>query len=182
MPHSQGLISSLLSKLSLHEKLATNKDIEEKNKEREARTLRNRLDPVTYPDTGSETASLIMIDQADIEDLKDQSMFARFLAVLPDSLVQLRITHENRHEREEKEKRKHDNVPRLISDESRDAKCRCMDGDKATSQIIGLQNPIDFSEIMYYTVQGSGRASLARGSTRPDPVSRVFTVKFLKVE
>ena len=59
-------------------------------------------------------------------------MFARFLAVLPDSLIQ-RITHENRHEREEKEKRKCDDVLRSISDEFRDTKCRCMDGDKAAS-------------------------------------------------
>ena len=130
--HKDELISSLISKLSLREKLATNKDIEEKNKEREARTLRNRLDLVTYPDTGSETASVITIDQADIEDLKDQSMCARFLAVLPDSLIQ-RITCENGHKREEKEKRKCDDVPRSISDEFRDAKRRCMDGDKAAS-------------------------------------------------
>ena len=67
------------------------------------KTLRNKLDPVNHPDTGSETASLITIDQADIEDLKDQSMFARFLSVLPDSLIQ-RITCENRHDKEEKKR------------------------------------------------------------------------------
>jgi hypothetical protein len=148
--HKDDLISSLLSKLSLREKLATNKEIEEKNKEREARTLRNRLDPVNYPDTGSETASLITIDEADIEDLKDQAMFARFLAVLPDSLIQ-RITRENRREKEEKEKRKRDDTTRSISDDLRDTKRRCMDGDKAANRIIGLQNPIEFSEIMYTT-------------------------------
>ena len=148
--HKDELISSFLSKLSLREKLSTNKEIEEKNKEREAKTLRNKLDPATYPDTGSEAASLITIDPVDIEDLKDQTMFARFLSVLPDSLIQ-RITRENRHEKEEKEKRKRDEVPRIISDESRDIKCRCMDSDRATNQIIGLQNPIDFSEIMYTT-------------------------------
>src|SRR5277367_1072366 len=122
--HKDELISSFLSKLSLREKLSMNKEIEEKNKEREAKTLRHKMDPVNHPDTGSETASLISIDPADIEDLKDQTMFARFLSVLPDSLIQ-RITCENRHEKEEKEKRKRDEVPRPISDEF---KCRCMDG------------------------------------------------------
>ena len=148
--HKDELISSFLSKLSLREKLAMNKEIEEKNKEREAKTLRNKLDPVNYPDTGSEAVSFIMIDLADIENLKDQTMFARFLSVLPDSLIQ-RITRENRCEQEEKEKRKHDEVPKLISDESRDVKRRCMDGDKAANRVIGSQNPIDFSEIMYTT-------------------------------
>jgi hypothetical protein len=148
--HKDDVISAILSKLSLREKLATNKDIEEKNKEREARTLRNKLDPDNYPDTGSDTASLITIDQADIEDLKDQTMFARFLTVLPDSLIQ-RITRENHRDKEEREKRKRDDTPRAISDDFRDVKRRCMDGDKAANRIIGLQNPIDFSEIMYTT-------------------------------
>ena len=93
------------------------------------------MDPVNYPDTGSETASLITIDEADIEDLKDQAMFARFLAVLPDSLIQ-RITRENRREKEEKEKRKRDDTPRSISDDFKDAKRRCMDGDKAANESL----------------------------------------------
>src|SRR5271154_4798531 len=54
--HKDDLVSSFLSKLSLREKLSTNKEIEEKNKEREAKTLRNRLDPVNYPDTGSDSS------------------------------------------------------------------------------------------------------------------------------
>ena len=85
--HQDEHISSILSKLSLREKLSTNKDIEEKNKERELKTLKNRQDPDAFPEPGSETASFITIDDADIEDLKDPSMFSRFLAMMPDSLM-----------------------------------------------------------------------------------------------
>ena len=128
--HKDDLISSILSKLSLRDKLSMNKEIEEKNKEREIKTLRNRQDPVTYPDPGSEAASFITIDKADIDDLKDQAMFTRFLNVLPDSLIQ-RITRENRHEKEEKEKRRRDETLKPSSDEFREVKRRCMDGNKA---------------------------------------------------
>jgi len=148
--HKDDLILSILSKLSLRDKLSMNKEIEEKNKEREIKTLRNRQDPVTYPDPGSEAASFITIDKADIDDLKDQAMFTRFLNVLPDSLIQ-RITRENRHEKEEKEKRRRDKISKPSSDEFREVKRRCMDGNKAAERIIGSQSPIEFSEIMYTT-------------------------------
>jgi len=129
-----------------------NKDIEEKNKERELKTLKNMQDPTSYPEPGSETASLITIDEEDINDLKDQTMFSKFISVLPNSLIQ-RITRENRHEREEREKRKRDDSSKTNSDENltREAKRRCMDGDRAAERMVGIQNPIEFSEIMYTT-------------------------------
>ena len=128
--HKDEHISSILSKLSLREKLSTNRDIEEKNKERELKMLRYRLDPDTFPEPGSETASLITIDDTDVEDLKDPSMFSRFMAIMPDSLMQ-HITRENRRDREEKDKRKRDDTSKSPSDDTRTVKRRCMDGDRA---------------------------------------------------
>ena len=151
--HKDHVISSFLSKLSLREKLSTNKEIEEKNKERELKTLKNKQDPTAFPDPGSEVASFVTIDEADIEDLKDPSMFSRFIAVMPDLLIQ-RITRENRQEKEEKEKkekRRLDDNQKSSSDDSRVAKRRCMDGDKAAERVVGSQSPIEFSEIMYIT-------------------------------
>jgi hypothetical protein len=75
--HQDDAILLLLSKLSLSNKLSMNKDIEEKNKERELKTLHNKQEPVLHPDPESETAHLVTIAKADIEDLKDPSMFAR---------------------------------------------------------------------------------------------------------
>ena len=68
--HKDDVISSFLSKLSLREKLSTNKEIEEKNKERELKTLKNKQDPTAFPDPGSEVASFVTIDEADMEDLE----------------------------------------------------------------------------------------------------------------
>jgi hypothetical protein len=46
--HKDDLISSFHSKLSLREKLTTNKEIEEKNKERELKTLKNKQEDMVY--------------------------------------------------------------------------------------------------------------------------------------
>ena len=148
--HKDDLISSILSKLSLREKLSTNKEIEDKNKERELKTLKNKQDPTAFPDPGSEAASFVTIDEADLEDLRDPSMFSQFLAVMPDLLIQ-RITRENRREKEEREKRKLDDNPKSSSDDLRVAKRRCMDGDKAVERVVGSQSPIKFSDIMHIT-------------------------------
>ena len=102
--HKDNFISSLLSKLQLREKLVKNKEIEDQNKAREMKTYNHHLDPASHPVPGSEMASLITIDEADLTDLKDPSVLSRFLAVIPDSLL-FRITRENR---AEKEKRKLD--------------------------------------------------------------------------
>ena len=65
--HKDDLISSFLSKLSLRDKLSMNKEIEDKNKERELKTLKNKQDPVAFPDPGSEAASFVTIDEADMD-------------------------------------------------------------------------------------------------------------------
>src|ERR1700678_1130442 len=150
--HLNDHVSLFLSKLQLHDRLSMNKEIEEKNRERETKTLKHMQDPLAHPEPGSETASLLTIDEEDINDLKDQTMFAKFLSVLSNSLIQ-RITRENRHEKEEREKRKRDDNSKTHTDKSlgREVKHRCMDGDKAAERIIGSQNSIEFSEIMYTT-------------------------------
>src|SRR5271168_2434321 len=76
--HKDVFISSLLSKLSLCEKLSKNKDIEDQNKMRELKKFNHHMDPALYPETGSENASFITINDAELKDLKDPSVFARF--------------------------------------------------------------------------------------------------------
>ena len=130
--------------------MSTNKEIEGKNEERELKTLKNKQDPAVFPDPGSEAASFVTINEADIEDLKNPSMLSRFLAVMPDLLIQ-RITRENRREKEGKDKRRHDDNPKSPLDDLRVAKRRCMDGDKAVERVVGSQSPIEFSDTMYIT-------------------------------
>ena len=45
---------------------------------RELKNFNHDLDPLAHPDIGSETASFIMIDEADLKDLKDPSILACF--------------------------------------------------------------------------------------------------------
>jgi hypothetical protein len=107
--HKDDFISSLLGKLQLRERLVKNREIEEENKARALKSYNHHLDPVTYPEPGSETASFITIEDTDVKDLKDPSILARFMAVMPDFLL-FRITREIRAEKEEKEKRKLDEL------------------------------------------------------------------------
>ena len=152
--HKDDLISSLLSKLSLREKLSKNKEIEDQNKNRELKRLNHHLDPDLHQETGSENASFITIDEADLKDLKDPSILARFQVsnFLPDCLL-LRITREMRAEKEEREKRKLEELTSHASELSQDAKRRRtgMDSSKAAERIIGSQHDIEFSEILFIT-------------------------------
>ena len=92
--HKDDLVSSLLSKLSLHEKLSKNKEIEDQNKNRDLKNYNHLTDPLTHPKPGSENASFITIDEVDLKDLKDPSILARFSNFLPDYLL-ICITCEN---------------------------------------------------------------------------------------
>ena len=148
--HEDDFISSLLSKLSLREKLSKNKEIEEQNKVRELRSYNHHLDPETHPETGSEIASFIMIDEADVKDLKDPSILARFMNVVPDFLL-LRITREIRADKEDCEKRKLDELNSSSPDSSLESKRRRMDGSKAAERVIGSQHDIEFSDILFTT-------------------------------
>ena len=96
-----------------------------------------------FTEAGSESASFIMINEADLKDLKDPSILARFTNFIPDFLL-LRITHEIRTDKEEREKRKLDELHSHSSEPTMDAKRRCMDGSKAAERVIGSQRDIEF--------------------------------------
>jgi hypothetical protein len=148
--HKDEFISSLLSKLSLREKLSKNKEIEDQNKNRELKNYNHHMDPVVHPETGSDNASFVTIDESDLKDLKDPSVLTRFSNFIPDYLL-LRITREARSEKEEREKRKLDESTSPASNSSLDVKRRRMDGSKAADRIIGSQRDIEFSDILFET-------------------------------
>lgn len=97
-----------------------------------------RQDPTAFPDPASEVASFIIINEGDIDDLKDP--------LCPDILIQ-HIIPDNRRDREEKYKRKRDDFLKPSLDESEALKCRCIDGDRA----VEWMSIFEFSEIMYTT-------------------------------
>jgi hypothetical protein len=148
--HKDDFISSLLSKLSLRDKLSRNKEIEDQNKARDLQRFNHHIDPILNPEAGSETASFITIDEADLRDLKDPSIINRFMTVIPDYLL-LRVTREIRADKEDREKRKLEEPTSQLSDLSQDAKRRRMDGSKAAERVIGSQRDIEFSDILFTT-------------------------------
>ena len=85
-----------------------------------------------------------------MKDLKDPSILARFMNVIPDYLL-LRITREIRSDKEEREKRKLEELNSPPLDSSLDAKRRRMDGGKAAERVIGSQRDIEFSDILFTT-------------------------------
>ena len=148
--HKDDFISSLLSKLSLRKKLSKNKEIEDQYKNRDLKSYNHHMDPVAHPEPGSENASFITIDEADVRYLKDPSILARFLNIIPDYLL-LRITRETRAEKEDHEKRRLDELNSHSSELSQEAKRRRMDGSKAAERVIGSQRDIEFSDILFTT-------------------------------
>jgi hypothetical protein len=96
--HKDDFILSLLSKLQC-EKLVKNKEIEDHNKARQMKTYNHHLDPVSHPVSGSETASFITIDEADLTDLKDPFILSHFLAVIPDFVLLARTEPKKRNGR-----------------------------------------------------------------------------------
>jgi hypothetical protein len=71
---------------------------------------------------------------------------AVFLAVIPDSL----LFHITREIRAGKEKRKNDDS-NITSENSQEGKQRHMDSNRAAECIVGAQEPIEFSEILFTT-------------------------------
>ena len=108
------------------------------------------MDLVAHPETGSENASFIMIDEADLKDLKDPSILAHFLNFIPDYLL-LHITCETRADKEDHEKRKLDELHHTSEHLALDAKRCRMDGSRAAERVIGSQRDIEFSDILFTT-------------------------------
>ena len=106
-------------------KLSMNKDIEQQNEQRALGAYNHLADPVTYPDPGSEAASLITIDSAEMRSLFIPSVFSSLTSVMPLYLLQLVGLKDP----QDKEKHKRDDSQTLV-DEAHIAKRRCMDGTK----------------------------------------------------
>src|SRR5882757_8577095 len=81
--HTSPAIVQAFKALTLKAKLKMCKEIEERNNERNMKTLLNASDPVTHPEPGSETASMFTIDDEDMQRLQRPSFAALFKDVLP---------------------------------------------------------------------------------------------------
>ncbi|PBK79668.1 hypothetical protein ARMGADRAFT_950564 [Armillaria gallica] len=76
--HISDTINRALRKLSLAAKLERNCKIEAENLSREAKTIKHLDDPAQNPDPGSEMASLISLDNNDIQALRTPTFTSNF--------------------------------------------------------------------------------------------------------
>ena len=142
----------MLKKLSLSARLQQNQKIEAENEARSFKTLDHLCNPQAHPDPGSETASMITIDEEDLNRLKVSTYFSTVQQWIYPSLGNLLADTELK-EREEKVKRKTPPDDKLTSEleEARVAKRRCMDGSLHVERVIGAFMPVDFANSLFET-------------------------------
>ncbi|KAJ3497788.1 hypothetical protein NLJ89_g10302 [Agrocybe chaxingu] len=137
-------IIDFLKKLSLHNKLKKNKDIEAQNEARDLKTLEHLQDPVAHPDAGSETASLITIDSEDIEKLRLPSFRDQFRDVMPErtanDLAILELADKVKRKREE-------------SEGGKESKRRCVDGSIIKPRSVDQPAPIIFIDMLFVSAK-----------------------------
>ncbi|KAF8887982.1 hypothetical protein CPB84DRAFT_1661197, partial [Gymnopilus junonius] len=92
--HTTPTLIALLKSLPLPAILKKNKQIEAENEARSLKTLNHELDPTTYPDSGSENASLITIDPKDMARLKITSFFLTVKDLVYNSLAMQLVDEE----------------------------------------------------------------------------------------
>jgi hypothetical protein len=85
--HILEAISTILKSLPLPARLKRNREIEEQNEARSLLTLRHAQDPVTFPDPGSENASLITIDSSEISFLSSSNALDSLRNIMPFYLI-----------------------------------------------------------------------------------------------
>ena len=145
--HTSPTVIQLLKLLSLPTILQRNKQIETANEARSIKTLNHASDPVTYPEAGSPTASLITIEPEDFSRLRIPSFLMSVRDHIYSSLAK-KLTDEELREREEG-KRKTD--PGVSADQLRVSKRRCMDGANQIERVVGEPVPIEFAQTLYDT-------------------------------
>ena len=140
----------MLKKLSLSARLQQNQKIEAENEARSFKTLDHLHDPQAHPDPGSEMASMITIDEEDLNRLKVLTYFSMVQQWIYPSLGNL-LTDAELKEREEKVKRKTPPDDKLTSEEARVAKQHCMDGSLHVERVVGAFMPVDFANSLFET-------------------------------
>ena len=140
----------MLKKLSLSARLQQNQKIEAENEARSFKTLDHIHNPTAHPDPGSEMASMITIDEEDLNCLKVSTYFSMVQQWIYPSLGNL-LTDAKLKEREEKVKRKMLLDDKLTSEEARVAKWCCMDGSLHVERVVGAFMPVDFANSLFET-------------------------------
>ena len=111
--------------------------------------LNHALDPVTYTEAGSPTASLITIEPEDLAQLQIPSFFMSVHDYIYSSLAK-KLMDEELREKEEK-KWKTDDPANVSPEQLRVSKRHCMGGTNQVEQVVREPVPIKFSQTLYDT-------------------------------
>ncbi len=123
---SPGVIAAFKA-LSFGAKLKKCKEIEEQNDARMLQSMKHFEDPVTFPDDGSEQASIFTLDPEDVRKLKVSSFAALFHSVMPSFIANF-LAEEKIAEDDLKVLDKRGRDDNMSPEDMRLAKRRCMDG------------------------------------------------------
>ena len=138
--HTSPQLIELFKKLTLSDKLKTNKKIDNANQERRLKSINHLMDPATYPESGSEEASLLTLASEDMKELQNPSIFDRLKDLLTDSLLSI-LT---------KDAPKKRGGDPLDSEETK--RRRCLIGTKeAPARSMGIFRQVEFAKILYDT-------------------------------
>ena len=146
--HSSPTVIEMLKKLSLASILRKNKKIETANDERSLKTMAHVEDPEGHPQPGSEMASLVTIDSANMKLLRIPSYFSTLREWIYLSLAQELAEAELK----EKLKRKAaSDTDTQSPEETLRTKWRCMDGSNLVEKVAGVYSPLEFAQSLFDT-------------------------------
>ena len=146
--HTSLAITQMLKNLPLLSILQMNKEIEEKNAERSRKTFNHTFDPTVHTEPGSDEASLISLDDADLNRFRVPSFAASFPNLIYSKLAKWIADEEIK---EKKLKRKPTDDTKLSAEEARIAKRRCMNGQKMAPWVVGVPWQATFPQILFDT-------------------------------
>jgi hypothetical protein len=147
--HKSPAIAQMLKNLPLISILQMNKDIEEKNAERSRKTFNHASDPTVHTEPGSDEASLISLDDVDLNRFHVPSFAASFPSLIYSKLAKWIADEEIKEKL--KLKRKPADELKISAEDARIAKRRCMNGQKMVPWVVGVPWQATFPQNLFDT-------------------------------
>jgi hypothetical protein len=147
--HTSPAIIQMLKNLPLVSILQMNKEIEEKNAARSRKTFDHISDPTVHTEPGSDEASLVSLDDADLNRFRIPSFVASFPNLIYAKLAKWIADEEIKDK--QKSKRKTADDVKLSAEEARIAKRRCMNGQKMVPWVVGTPWQATFPQSLFDT-------------------------------
>ena len=146
--HTSPAIIQMLKNLPLISILQMNKEIEKKNAERSRKTFNHTCDPTVHAKSGSEEASLISLNDVDLNRFRVPSFVASFPNLIYSKLAKW-IANEDIKDKLKLKRKPADE--KLSAEDARIAKRRCMNGQKMAPWVVGVPWQATFTQNLFDT-------------------------------